>query len=77
MTSLGINDVIQRKSLYALALSTLKKLLRLECVYIIKKISYFRNAISKLYDAVSAPVAATQDALAERPQSVRDTVTLL
>ena len=28
--------------------------------------NYFRNAISKLYDAVSAPVASTRDALAER-----------
>ena len=40
-------------------------------------INYFRNAISKLYDAVSAPVASTRDALAERLQSVRDTVTSL
>ena len=39
--------------------------------------NYFRNAISKLYDAVSAPVASTRDALAERLQSVRDTVTSL
>ena len=39
--------------------------------------NYFRNTISKLYDAVSAPVAGTCDALAERLQSVRDTVTLL
>ena len=31
----------------------------------------------KLYDAVSAPVAATRDALAERLKSVHDTVTLL
>ena len=29
-----------------------------------------RNAISKLYNAVSAPVAATRDILAERLQSV-------
>ena len=33
--------------------------------------------MSNLYNAVSAPVAATRDALAERLQSVRDTVTLL
>ena len=39
--------------------------------------NYFRNSISKLYDAVSAPVATTHDALAERLQSVRDTVSLL
>ena len=39
--------------------------------------NYFRNAISKLYDAVRAPVATTRDALAQRLQSVRDTVTLL
>ena len=39
--------------------------------------NYFRNAISKLYDAVSAPVATTRDALAERLESVRDSVSLL
>ena len=32
-----------------------------------------RNTISKLYNAVSAPVAATRDALAERLQSVHET----
>ncbi|XP_057300569.1 uncharacterized protein LOC130633936 [Hydractinia symbiolongicarpus] len=37
--------------------------------------SWFKNAISKLYSAVSAPVAATRDALADRLKSVRDTVT--
>ena len=36
-----------------------------------------RNTISKLYNAVSAPVASTRDALAERLQSVRDTASLL
>ena len=39
--------------------------------------SFLRNTISKLYNAVSAPVAATRDALAERLQSVRDTASLL
>ena len=39
--------------------------------------SFFRNTISKLHNAVSAPVAATRDALAERLQSVRETVSLL
>ena len=39
--------------------------------------NYFKNAISKLYEAVSAPVAATRDALAERLQSVRETAALL
>ena len=38
---------------------------------------FLRNTISKLYNAVSAPVAATRDALAERLQSVRDTTSLL
>ena len=38
---------------------------------------FLRNTISKLYNAVSAPVAATGDALAERLQSVRDTTSLL
>ncbi|XP_057292853.1 uncharacterized protein LOC130621566 [Hydractinia symbiolongicarpus] len=36
--------------------------------------SWLKNAITKLYSAVSAPVAATRDALAGRLQSVRDTV---
>ena len=39
--------------------------------------SWFRNKITDLYNAVSAPVAASRDALSERLQSVRDTVTLL
>ena len=38
--------------------------------------NYFRNAMSKLYDAVSAPVAATRDGLSKRLKSIRDTVTL-
>ena len=36
-----------------------------------------RNTISKLYNAVSAPVAATRDALAGRLQIVRETASLL
>ena len=39
--------------------------------------TFWRNTISKLYNAVSAPVAAAGDALAERLQSVRDTASLL
>ena len=39
--------------------------------------SWFRNAITDLCNAVSAPVAATRDALSERLQSVRDTASLL
>ena len=39
--------------------------------------NWMRNQISKLYSAVSAPVAATHDALTERLQSVRDTASLL
>ena len=39
--------------------------------------SFLRNTISKLYNTVSAPVAATRDALAERLQSVRETASLL
>ena len=39
--------------------------------------SFLRNTISKLYNAVSAPVAATRNALAERLQSVRETASLL
>ena len=39
--------------------------------------TFLRNTISKLYNTVSAPVAATRDALAERLPSVRDTASLL
>ena len=39
--------------------------------------TFLRNTISKLYNAVSAPVTATRDALAERLQSVRETTSLL
>ena len=39
--------------------------------------TFLRNTISKLYKAVSAPVTATRDALAERQQRVRDTASLL
>ena len=39
--------------------------------------TYLRNAISRLYNAASAPVAATGDALAEKLQSVRETTSLL
>ena len=38
--------------------------------------TFLRNAISKLYNAVSTPVAATRDALAERLQGVRDITSL-
>ena len=39
--------------------------------------SWIRNQLAKLYNAVSAPVAATRDALTERLQSVRETASLL
>ena len=39
--------------------------------------SFLRNTISKLYNAVSAPAAATRDALAERLQSLHETASLL
>ena len=39
--------------------------------------SLMKNQLTKLYNAVSAPVAATRDALAERLQSVRETTSLL
>ena len=39
--------------------------------------TFLRNIISKLYNAVSAPVAATRDALAERLQNVLETSYLL
>ena len=39
--------------------------------------SWFRNTITNLYNAVSAPVAATPDALAARLEGVRESATLL
>ena len=39
--------------------------------------SWMRNQLIKLYNAVSTPVAATRDALAERLQSIRETASLL
>ena len=39
--------------------------------------TFLRNTISKLYNAVSAPVAATRGALPERLQGVRETASLL
>ena len=39
--------------------------------------TFLRNTVSKLYNAVSAPVTATRDAFAERLQSVRETASLL
>ena len=39
--------------------------------------SWMKNQLTKLYNAVSAPVAATRDALAERLQSVREPASLL
>ena len=39
--------------------------------------SWFQNTITNLYNAVSAPVAATRDALSERLQNVGDTASLL
>ena len=39
--------------------------------------TFLRHTISKLYNGVSAPVAPTRDALAERLQSIRETTSLL
>ena len=39
--------------------------------------TFLRNTISKLYNTVPVPVAATRDALAERLQGVRETASLL
>ena len=39
--------------------------------------TFLRNTISKLYNAVSVPAAATRDALVERLQSIRGTASLL
>ena len=43
----------------------------------IKDEHILRNTVSKLCNAVSAPVAETQDVFAERLQSVRKTASLL
>ena len=39
--------------------------------------SWIRNQLTKLYNAVSAPAKATRDAITERLQSVRETISLL
>ena len=39
--------------------------------------TFLRNTISRLYNAVSAPVTTTRDALAEKLQGMRDTASLL
>ena len=39
--------------------------------------TFLRNTISKLYNAVPAPVVVTRDAIAERVQSVHNTASLL
>ena len=39
--------------------------------------SWIKYQLTKLYNAASAPVAVTRDALAERLQSLRDTASLL
>ena len=46
-------------------------------MYIIKMNNWLRNTITSLYNTVTAPIAATRDALAERLQTVRDTASLL
>ena len=38
--------------------------------------SWMRNQLTKLFNAVSAPVTATRDTLAERLESVRETASL-
>ena len=44
---------------------------------IIEMNTFLRNTISKLYDAVSATIVATRDALAERLWSVHETASIL
>ena len=39
--------------------------------------SWIKNQLTKLYNAASAPVTATRDALTERLQSIRETASLL
>ena len=39
--------------------------------------TFLRNTISRLYNAVSAPVTTTRDALADRLQGMHDTASLL
>ena len=39
--------------------------------------TFWRNTISKLYNAVSAPVKAARDTLAERLDSIHETAFLL
>ena len=42
-----------------------------------RNMSWFKNAIAKLYNVVSAPVAATRDALSKRLRDIRNKVTNL
>ena len=44
---------------------------------IIKMNSWTRNQLAKLYNALSAPLAATRDALAEKLESICETAGLL
>ena len=44
---------------------------------IINMSSWMRSQLAKLYNAVSAPVATTHDALMERLQSIRETASLI
>ena len=39
--------------------------------------SWLRNQRAKLYNGASVPVTATQDALAERLENVRETASIL
>ena len=62
-------------SAHSLILSTTKKIPK--SISKIKMNSWFRNTMTNLYNVVSTPVAAAGSALAEKLQSVRDTVTFL
>ena len=44
---------------------------------IVNMTSWMKNQIANLYKAVSAPVASTRDALADKLQSIHDTTYLL
>ena len=58
-------------------LSTMKNFSNSKNIYNKRMSSWMRNMISNLYNAVSAPVAATHDALRKKLDSVSGTVTLL
>ena len=71
-----VNKMSNGKFPYSFSVQYEKNMLVEMCIYD-KEMSWCRNTITDLYNAVLAPVAAIRDALASRLESVRETATLL